>query len=122
MQEQTRPQEQGLWLLVVLGTLLGFASISTDLYLPALPRMAEALGAEQSALELTVSGYLVGLRQSDDGTGSTTAGSQGTMCNGTTPLPINLPEPSVRASPKLRVIDAFPVAQSESRPEDLQGG
>jgi DHA1 family bicyclomycin/chloramphenicol resistance-like MFS transporter len=60
MQEQTRSQEQGLWLLVVLGTLLGFASISTDLYLPALPRMAEALGAEQSALELTVSGYLVG--------------------------------------------------------------
>jgi multidrug resistance protein len=60
MQEQTRPQEQGLWLLVVLGTLLGFASISTDLYLPALPRMAEALQAEQSALELTVSGYLMG--------------------------------------------------------------
>jgi DHA1 family bicyclomycin/chloramphenicol resistance-like MFS transporter len=60
MQEQTPSQEQDPRLLVVLGTLLGFASISTDLYLPALPRMAEALGAEQSALELTVSGYLVG--------------------------------------------------------------
>lgn len=60
MQEQTPAQEQDPRLLVVLGTLLGFASISTDLYLPALPRMAEALGAEQSALELTVSGYLVG--------------------------------------------------------------
>ena len=60
MQEQTPSREHDLWLLVVLGTLLGFASISTDLYLPALPRMAEALGAEQSALELTVSGYLVG--------------------------------------------------------------
>jgi DHA1 family bicyclomycin/chloramphenicol resistance-like MFS transporter len=60
MQDQTPSQEQDPRLLVVLGTLLGFASISTDLYLPALPRMAEALGAEQSALELTVSGYLVG--------------------------------------------------------------
>jgi DHA1 family bicyclomycin/chloramphenicol resistance-like MFS transporter len=60
MQEPTRPPEQGLWLRVVQGTLLGFASISTDLYLPALPQMAKALGAEQSALELTVSGYLVG--------------------------------------------------------------
>jgi multidrug resistance protein len=60
MQEQTPSQEQDPRLLVVLGTLLGFASISTDLYLPALPRMAEALGAEQRALELTVSGYLVG--------------------------------------------------------------
>jgi DHA1 family bicyclomycin/chloramphenicol resistance-like MFS transporter len=60
MQEQTSSQEQNLWFLGVLGTLLGFASISTDLYLPALPRMAAALGAEQIALELTVSGYLVG--------------------------------------------------------------
>ena len=60
MQEPTPSEEHDLRLLVVLGTLLGFASISTDLYLPALPRMAEALGAEQSALELTVSGYLVG--------------------------------------------------------------
>jgi DHA1 family bicyclomycin/chloramphenicol resistance-like MFS transporter len=60
MQDQTPSQEQDPRLLVVLGTLLGFASISADLYLPALPRMAEALGAEQSALELTVSGYLVG--------------------------------------------------------------
>jgi DHA1 family bicyclomycin/chloramphenicol resistance-like MFS transporter len=52
--------EKSLWRLAVLGTLLGFASISTDLYLPALPRMAEALGAGQGTLELTVSGYLLG--------------------------------------------------------------
>ena len=49
MQEQTPSQEHDLRLLVVLGTLLGFASISTDFYLPALPAMAEALGADTGA-------------------------------------------------------------------------
>lgn len=49
-----------LRILIVLSTLLGFASISTDLYLPALPSMAVALGASQGALELTISGYLIG--------------------------------------------------------------
>ena len=47
-------------LLIVLSLLLAFASISTDLYLPALPAMAAALGASQGALELTISGYLLG--------------------------------------------------------------
>jgi DHA1 family bicyclomycin/chloramphenicol resistance-like MFS transporter len=47
-------------LLVTLGVLLAFASISTDLYLPALPAMGLALGAEQGLLELTISGYLLG--------------------------------------------------------------
>lgn len=47
----------------VLGTLsalMGFASISTDLYLPAMPAMSRALGADAGLIELTVSGYLVG--------------------------------------------------------------
>ena len=52
--------QSGVWLLVVLGALLAFASISTDLYLPAMPAMAESLGAPQSLLEFTVSGYLIG--------------------------------------------------------------
>src|SRR3954462_12296601 len=46
--------------LTVLSTLLGFASISTDLYLPALPTMAAALHADAGTIELTVTGYLVG--------------------------------------------------------------
>jgi DHA1 family bicyclomycin/chloramphenicol resistance-like MFS transporter len=50
----------GLRVLGVLGTLLGFASISTDLYLPALPTMAAALHADAGTMELTVAGYLVG--------------------------------------------------------------
>jgi hypothetical protein len=43
--------------LAVLATLMGFASISTDLYLPA---MGRALGADAGAMELTVSGFLIG--------------------------------------------------------------
>ena len=33
---------------------------STDLYLPALPGMSVALGANKSILELTISGHLIG--------------------------------------------------------------
>ena len=39
---------------------MAFASISTDLYLPALPAMALALHANAGAVELTISGYLIG--------------------------------------------------------------
>lgn len=47
-------------MLAVLSVLMAFASISTDLYLPAMPEMARALGADAGAIELTVSGYLIG--------------------------------------------------------------
>ncbi|HEY0206847.1 MAG TPA: multidrug effflux MFS transporter [Acetobacteraceae bacterium] len=49
-----------LRVLLVLSTLLGFASISTDLYLPALPTMAAALRADAGMVELTIAGYLAG--------------------------------------------------------------
>src|SRR4051812_37382649 len=39
---------------------MGFASISTDLYLPAMPAMGRALGADAGTVELTVSGCLIG--------------------------------------------------------------
>jgi DHA1 family bicyclomycin/chloramphenicol resistance-like MFS transporter len=39
---------------------MAFASISTDLYLPAMPGMGRALGADAGTVELTVPGYLVG--------------------------------------------------------------
>ena len=54
------PTSPSLRVLVVLSTLLGFASISTDLYLPALPTMAAALHADAGTVELTIAGYLVG--------------------------------------------------------------
>ncbi|MGO4263890.1 MFS transporter, partial [Lysobacter sp. TAB13] len=44
----------------MLSVLMGFASISTDLYLPAMPEMASALRADSGLIELTVSGFLIG--------------------------------------------------------------
>jgi DHA1 family bicyclomycin/chloramphenicol resistance-like MFS transporter len=46
--------------LAILSALMGFASISTDLYLPAMPAMAHAFGAGAGAVAWTVSGYLIG--------------------------------------------------------------
>jgi DHA1 family bicyclomycin/chloramphenicol resistance-like MFS transporter len=60
MEQRAADDRPSLRLFVVLATLLGFASISTDIYLPAMPAMSAALGASQSTLELTISGYLVG--------------------------------------------------------------
>ena len=39
---------------------MGFASISTDFYLPAMPAMAAALHAGHSMLEFSITGYLIG--------------------------------------------------------------
>jgi DHA1 family bicyclomycin/chloramphenicol resistance-like MFS transporter len=50
----------GVRVLAVLSALMGFASISTDLYLPALPTMTTALGSDGGMMELTISGYLIG--------------------------------------------------------------
>lgn len=47
-------------MLSVLSLLMGFASISTDLYLPAMPMMALSLHAGAGMVELTISGYLIG--------------------------------------------------------------
>jgi MFS transporter, DHA1 family, multidrug resistance protein len=50
----------GWRVLAILSALMGFASISTDLYLPAMPAMSASLGANTGMIELTVSGYLIG--------------------------------------------------------------
>ena len=49
-----------LYFLLILSLLMGFASISTDMYLPAMPAMSRALHAAKGMIELTVSGYLIG--------------------------------------------------------------
>jgi MFS transporter, DHA1 family, multidrug resistance protein len=46
-------RRQGWWVLGILSLLMGFASISTDLYLPAMPAMSLALGASSGAVEWT---------------------------------------------------------------------
>ncbi|MFT8417563.1 MAG: multidrug effflux MFS transporter [Acetobacter sp.] len=48
------------WTLGILSLLMGFASISTDIYLPAMPAIGQAVAASPGAVEWTVSGYLVG--------------------------------------------------------------
>ncbi|MBJ6800830.1 multidrug effflux MFS transporter [Geomonas sp. Red259] len=55
--EEPRP---GWYVLGVLSLLMGFASISTDLYLPAMPLMSSSLHADTGMIEWTISGYLVG--------------------------------------------------------------
>jgi DHA1 family bicyclomycin/chloramphenicol resistance-like MFS transporter len=53
-------ERHDIWTLTILSLLMAFASISTDIYLPALPTMAAALHAAPGSAELTISGYLVG--------------------------------------------------------------
>jgi DHA1 family bicyclomycin/chloramphenicol resistance-like MFS transporter len=51
---------RSLRVMAILSVLMGFGSISTDIYLPALPTMGQALGSDNGTMELTISGYLVG--------------------------------------------------------------
>jgi MFS transporter, DHA1 family, multidrug resistance protein len=53
-------QSHGIRILAILSMLLAFASISTDLYLPAMPAMTRSLHSNAGTMELTISGYLVG--------------------------------------------------------------
>ncbi|WP_432695141.1 multidrug effflux MFS transporter [Marinobacterium sp. YM272] len=47
-------------ILGVLSALMGFASISTDFYLPAMPAMEDAFGAGHGSIEFTITSYLIG--------------------------------------------------------------
>lgn len=57
----TSSPHAGRWhVLAILSALMGFASISTDFYLPAMPSMADQLGADAGKVEYTISGFLIG--------------------------------------------------------------
>lgn len=49
------------WLLVVLALLNAVAPVATDLYLPAFPEMAAELQASATAVQLTLTAFLLGL-------------------------------------------------------------
>lgn len=57
---RTEAVRHGWRVLAILSALMGFASISTDLYLPAMPAIGGSLGASTGMIELTISGYLIG--------------------------------------------------------------
>lgn len=46
-----------VWLVIILSALMAFTSLSTDIYLPAMPVMAKDL---QGNVELTITGFLIG--------------------------------------------------------------
>jgi MFS transporter, DHA1 family, multidrug resistance protein len=46
--------------MIILSALMAFGALATDMYLPALPSLTQALHAEPGTIELTISGYLVG--------------------------------------------------------------
>ena len=50
-----------LFLTVLLGVLIALPALGTDLYVPALPAVAEALRAPVAAAQLTLTTYFVGL-------------------------------------------------------------
>lgn len=58
--DTTHNQMGHIRILLVLSLLMGFASISTDLYLPAMPAMGQDLHVHQGMIAWTVSSYLIG--------------------------------------------------------------
>lgn len=53
----TTASQTGLTLILILSGLMAFTSLSTDIYLPAMPTMAEDLHGN---VELTITGFLIG--------------------------------------------------------------
>ena len=47
-------------MLIILSALMSFSSISTDMYLPALPTLATDLHTDIGRVELTISTFLIG--------------------------------------------------------------
>ena len=49
------------WFTVLLGVLIALPALGTDLYVPALPILAQALGADAESAQLTLTTYFIGL-------------------------------------------------------------
>jgi DHA1 family bicyclomycin/chloramphenicol resistance-like MFS transporter len=58
---ETEPRPSSTRLVLVLGALTALGPLSIDLYLPAFPSVARALGTSVAAVQLTLATYLVGL-------------------------------------------------------------
>ena len=52
----------GRWrMIIVLGVMVALGPLTIDMYLPALPRIAEDLSVTSSVVQLTLTGTLAGL-------------------------------------------------------------
>ncbi len=49
------------WVLIVLALISALGPFSIDMYLPAMPQMASALNASPALLQMTITGYLIGV-------------------------------------------------------------
>ena len=56
----TMPHAKSLTVSVVLTMLVAFGPLSTDLYLPSLPSIARAFGADAGTAQLTLSVFMIG--------------------------------------------------------------
>jgi DHA1 family bicyclomycin/chloramphenicol resistance-like MFS transporter len=54
-------RETSLGLTVLLGVLIALPALGTDLFVPALPVLAQALAAEVGSAQLTITTYFIGL-------------------------------------------------------------
>src|SRR3954447_9496408 len=59
--KSTRLDSKRLKLAAILGTLAAFAPLSIDMYLPALPHIAEELNTTQSFVQLSLTLFMLGL-------------------------------------------------------------
>ena len=50
-----------LWMAILLGSFAAIAPLSTDMYLPSLPALAEDLQSNTSVAQLTLTANLLGL-------------------------------------------------------------
>ncbi|AZN38697.1 multidrug effflux MFS transporter [Paenibacillus albus] len=55
------PRSRRLWTAVVLGSLSAFGPLSLDMYLPALPKLADDLHTSTSLAQLSLTACLIGL-------------------------------------------------------------
>nr|WP_308640173.1 multidrug effflux MFS transporter [Paenibacillus silvisoli] len=55
------PRSRRLWIAAVLGSLSAFGPLSLDMYLPALPKLADDLHTSTSLAQLSLTACLVGL-------------------------------------------------------------
>jgi len=56
-----QPVPSRLRMIVVLGLLVALGPLTIDMYLPALPRIADELSVSSSVVQLTLTGTLAGL-------------------------------------------------------------